>query len=575
MNCGLTVILPTSKCLTALDVYDTTIDYTYDDLSRLLEADYVGGSTYSYEYDLAGNLVDNNGVTNTFNDANQLTGDGTDTFDYDANGNLWKTNSVVSHTWDRANRLLSHGTHSYAYDGNSARIQKTVSSVVTDYLLDVQRGLTQVLRESDGTNINHYIHSPRGIHAMNDGSNWSYMLQDGLGSVRAEIAQNVAVNGSQSYAPYGEVFGASGIMNSPFAFTGEPLDGNGLQYHRARYYAPEMGVWANQDFLETPNRYGYVEGNPVMWTDPSGLDCGLGSYPELLKRNDKLLSLAQKWNRISEADCVGIIGTNPVDECGNCEITNESRCSTGLSNEAFAYLMASILHVEGLLKKDLGEWFGHSLNARLGNLAAGTTGMLGIDHESAYNSSEGLAKIRPSTLDDIFRGIIPAPNDVVLTFDTTRLQSLQNDYSELLQQKADWLPPPFTTIDTLLPASIFDVQVKFLKIDDVSMELLAINMYRGILRIKSGEVQDVSEPTIFNLGAWHNAGIQGGQSNPYDAKAANYGYGITEVMAAFVEGDCDLGFGRQPNPWEDFMYYNDIDAEHMGNLNWGGSRPND
>ena len=49
---------------------------------------------------------------------------------------------------------------------------------------------------------------------MNDGSNWSYMLQDGLGSVRAEIAQNVAVNGSQSYAPYGEMFGASGTMSS-------------------------------------------------------------------------------------------------------------------------------------------------------------------------------------------------------------------------------------------------------------------------------------------------------------------------------------------------------------------------
>jgi RHS repeat-associated protein len=97
------------------------------------------------------------------------------------------------------------------------------------------------------------------------------MLQDGLGSVRAEIAQNVAINGSQNYAPYGDVFGASGTMSNPFAFTGEPLDGNGLQYHRARYYSPQMGVWASLDPLETPNRYGYVGGNVINWVDPSGL----------------------------------------------------------------------------------------------------------------------------------------------------------------------------------------------------------------------------------------------------------------------------------------------------------------
>jgi len=60
-------------------------------------------------------------------------------------------------------------------------------------------------------------------------------------------------------------------MNSPFAFTGEPLDGNGLQYHRARYYDPVMGVWASLDPLETANRYMYVAGNPTNLIDPTGL----------------------------------------------------------------------------------------------------------------------------------------------------------------------------------------------------------------------------------------------------------------------------------------------------------------
>lgn len=205
-----------------------------------------------------------------------MTNDGTNTLTYDNNGNL-TSDGTNTHTWDKANRLLSVGTHSYAYDGNGARIQKTVSSIVTDYVLDVQRGLTQVLAETTGANTNHYIHSPRGIHAMNDGSNWSYMLQDGLGSVRAEIAQNVAVNGSQSYAPYGEVFGASGAMSSPFAFTGEPLDGNGLQYHRARYMNPALGGFLSLDPFEglprrpmSLNGYSWVEGNTINSIDPDG-----------------------------------------------------------------------------------------------------------------------------------------------------------------------------------------------------------------------------------------------------------------------------------------------------------------
>ena len=106
------------KELAALDATEiTTIDYTYDDISRLTEANYDGGTAeYTYGYDLAGNLVNKNGTTRTFNAANQMTNNGTNTLDYDNNGNLWKTNSVVSHTWDRANRLLSHGGSDYTYE---------------------------------------------------------------------------------------------------------------------------------------------------------------------------------------------------------------------------------------------------------------------------------------------------------------------------------------------------------------------------------------------------------------------------------------------------------------------------
>jgi RHS repeat-associated protein len=71
-----------------------------------------------------------------------------------------------------------------------------------------------------------------------------------------------------SYSGYGTPDAAVG---SPFAFTGEMCDSSGLQYHRARYYSPSLGMWISEDPLETPNRYGYVGGNVVNAVDRSGL----------------------------------------------------------------------------------------------------------------------------------------------------------------------------------------------------------------------------------------------------------------------------------------------------------------
>ena len=63
-----------------------------------------------------------------------------------------------------------------------------------------------------------------------------------------------------------------------FAFTGEPRDANGLQYHRARYYNPTLAGWLSLDPVEgaigrpmSLNGYLYVNGNPVMNIDPTGM----------------------------------------------------------------------------------------------------------------------------------------------------------------------------------------------------------------------------------------------------------------------------------------------------------------
>jgi RHS repeat-associated protein len=254
-----------------------TIQYTYDAISRLLEADYYPGLNVNaapfrenaYGFDLAGNLTNLNGVSRTYNAANQLVNDGTNTLTYDANGNM-TSDGANAHTWDRANRLLSMGGIEYAYNGDNNRVTQTANSIVTQYLLDMQPGLALVLGDSDG---NHYIHSPRGIHAVIDGSDWTYPVQDALGSVRGYADENSAVVSNVNYSEYG----LPDVAWKGWAFTGEWRDANPLQYHRARYYAPGIGVWASLDpfegLIDRPmslNRYGYVNGNPVNLVDLSG-----------------------------------------------------------------------------------------------------------------------------------------------------------------------------------------------------------------------------------------------------------------------------------------------------------------
>jgi RHS repeat-associated protein len=65
---------------------------------------------------------------------------------------------------------------------------------------------------------------------------------------------------------------------TPFGYTGEMEDPNGLVYLRARYYSHNLGTFISQDPYEgnmndpmSLNRYVYAHGNPVNNTDPSGM----------------------------------------------------------------------------------------------------------------------------------------------------------------------------------------------------------------------------------------------------------------------------------------------------------------
>ncbi len=327
---------------------ERTIDYTYDGLSRLQQANYnTGERVYNYAYDLAGNLTNMNGATRTYNAANQLTNDGTHTLTYDPNGNL-TNDGTNTYTWDRANRMLTAPNNtSYIYDGLGNRVSQTVSNTVTNYLLDLQPGLTKVLAATTGTNTNHYIHSVRGLHAMqNNAGNWSYMAQDGLGSVRSEIDSTLGVDTTHNYDPYGNYIGTP-PTTAYFGFTGEQTDANDLLFLRARYYNPSLGVFPSLDPFEglssrpmSLNGYSWVEGNIPNVADPTGL---IGETPGM-------------WDR-----CMGSPLPTGQGQSGGCGAANSPQEIRGTWN---------IPHAPDyfLLVRDSKEWYLQAAELRLGEL---------------------------------------------------------------------------------------------------------------------------------------------------------------------------------------------------------------
>lgn len=145
-------------------------------------------------------------------------------------------------------------------------------------LLDLQPSLSLVLTETQGASVTRYVHAPRGIHAQKDaGGVWEWMMQDGLGSVREVLDNNVAVLWSNSFDPYGTGFGSVGTSQTGYGFTGEPTDGMDLVHLRARDYSPALGVFPSLDPFEgmrdrtmSLNGYSWVEGNVPNMVDRSG-----------------------------------------------------------------------------------------------------------------------------------------------------------------------------------------------------------------------------------------------------------------------------------------------------------------
>ena len=110
---------------------------------------------------------------------------------------------------------------------------------------------------------------------------------------------------------YGNVTNHNGYSFVVFGYNGRDgvvTDNNGLIYMRARYYSTELKRFINADIIPgeisdstSLNRYSYVNGNPVSYVDPCGLDREIagvseGDYYTYISYLKKAFSISTKYN---------------------------------------------------------------------------------------------------------------------------------------------------------------------------------------------------------------------------------------------------------------------------------------
>ena len=260
---------------------DVTINYYYDQLYRLTEADYSTGEYFWFTYDAVGNRLtqETHEDFNTYlyDDANKLTEVDGVTYTWDVNGNLL-SDGVSTYTYNQAHYLMTvtqgDDEYEFEYSGLGDRLSQSMDGSWTDYTLDINRALTQVLDDGE----NGYLYGFGRIGEEQDVGGWQYHQMDALGTIRQLTDSSPEVTQAESYQPFGKLLTSAGSTQSEYGFTGEWVDARGLIYLRARYLDPSTGRFLTIDpwqaNLQNPsilNRYIYTADNPINYIDPTGM----------------------------------------------------------------------------------------------------------------------------------------------------------------------------------------------------------------------------------------------------------------------------------------------------------------
>jgi RHS repeat-associated protein len=272
--------------------------YGYDAASQLTSIGYTASGTtlgnLTYGYDADGRQVATGGsfarvllpaatTFATYNAMDQLPSLNGTTLSYDANGNL-TSDGTNSYTWNARGQLTGVSgpsqSASFAYNGLGQRTSATVNGSTTGYLYD---GANVVQELSGSTPTANLLSGAADQHfTATTAGGTSDFLTDRQGSAIALTDSSGNPQTQYTYDPYGNPASSGTASTNAFQFTGQQKDGTGLYYYRSRYYSPALSRFLSEDPAGQstgPNPYLYANDDPVNLTDPSGMSPTLIDTP--------------------------------------------------------------------------------------------------------------------------------------------------------------------------------------------------------------------------------------------------------------------------------------------------------
>ena len=268
--------------------------YTYDSEGQLLRSVDPQGQIIEYEYDRAGNRVavttDGTGESYTTNALNQYEQVGSDTYQYDDDGNVIQA-VVAGQTWQyeydpqkRLARAEGNGSvWTYEYDPFGNLVAIVQDGQRTEYQHDPSgNGQVWAAFPSSGS-ATRFAHG-YGLVASTDPSGSAFYHYDAVGNTTEVTDASGAVANEYRYSPFGQIISRSETIATPFQFSGmydAMTDPTGLVHLGARSLDPATGRFIQPDPLgigASPNLYRYADNNPISKIDPTGLASQYSDY---------------------------------------------------------------------------------------------------------------------------------------------------------------------------------------------------------------------------------------------------------------------------------------------------------
>lgn len=238
-------------------------------------------------------------------------------YQYDLNGNLVNDGERVI-SWNQDNmptRIEKDGKIvEFFYDADGRKIAKKIGENKTVY---VNQYYQLSASNSQLSPVKYYFAGNRRIAQSTE--ILICFHQDQLGSTILTTDSDSQPKGEiLIYFPYGNTTSNQPSAISNYLFTDQELDQEtGLYNYKARLYNPQTGSFISGDILDRElgnsqklNRYAYVEGNPVRFTDPSGLQVPDG---DVLSEELWLKMLSRERNRQKEPS-IPVAPQAPVEQ---------------------------------------------------------------------------------------------------------------------------------------------------------------------------------------------------------------------------------------------------------------------